>query len=217
MNSEVAPGNEEFQQAIRRAVPLGWVFKGFPQHHAHASADLMCRALLEEEQVRVCVLRLAFACAPCVCVRARARVRVCARACERSPAADCQAHTGCRGLAEMGRAERHPPFVAPRHMSLVHGSKGCVGAAVCVTGAPFVKLLSTTHTPHPHPPPPTSVLLPPPSFGRPRRQCRRRQVLDICSTSAAASSFALRVKVFAYPEGRVSVWLMLAVKLLAAL
>ena len=51
MHSEVAPGNEEFQQAIRRAVPLGWVFKGFPQHHAHASVGLMRKALLEEEQV----------------------------------------------------------------------------------------------------------------------------------------------------------------------
>ncbi len=51
MHSEVAPGNEEFQQAIRRAVPLGWVFKGYPQHHAHASVGLVRKALLEEEQV----------------------------------------------------------------------------------------------------------------------------------------------------------------------
>lgn len=92
VHSEVAPGNEEFQQAIRRAVPLGWVFKGFPQHHAHASAGLMRKALLEEEQV-----------------------------------------------------------------------------------------------------------------------------LDICSTSTAASSFALRVKVSVYPEGRISTWLMVATKFLAAL
>eukprot|EP00983_Pelagomonas_calceolata_P123101 1160971-Pelagomonas_calceolata.AAC.4 len=33
LTGEVAPGNEEFQSAIKQAVPLGWVFKqaGFDQ------------------------------------------------------------------------------------------------------------------------------------------------------------------------------------------
>ena len=43
------------------------------------------------------------------------------------------------------------------------------------------------------------------------------QVLDICATSATASSFALRVKVSVYPEGRTSTWLMIATKFLAVL
>ncbi|KAG2443442.1 hypothetical protein HXX76_001800 [Chlamydomonas incerta] len=51
VHCEVAPGNEEFQSAIRRCVPLGWVFKAMPQHHAHTCALLMAKALLEEDQM----------------------------------------------------------------------------------------------------------------------------------------------------------------------
>ena len=53
---ELAAGNAEFQQGIKRAVPLGWVFKGFPQHFApHVSAEVISKALLEEPQVRYCM------------------------------------------------------------------------------------------------------------------------------------------------------------------
>lgn len=38
------------------------------------------------------------------------------------------------------------------------------------------------------------------------------QVLDICSVSSPDAVFALRVRVTQYPEGLISVWLMLAVK-----
>ncbi|GLC75661.1 Centrosomal protein of 76 kDa [Pleodorina starrii] len=51
VSGEVAPGNDEFQQAIKRAVPLGWVFKAMPQHHSHVCADLMRKALLEDDQM----------------------------------------------------------------------------------------------------------------------------------------------------------------------
>ncbi|EFJ50198.1 hypothetical protein VOLCADRAFT_104023 [Volvox carteri f. nagariensis] len=51
VSGEVAPGNDEFQQAIKRAVPLGWVFKAMPQHHSHVCVDLMRKAMLEEDQM----------------------------------------------------------------------------------------------------------------------------------------------------------------------
>ncbi|KXZ45045.1 hypothetical protein GPECTOR_59g653 [Gonium pectorale] len=51
VHSEVAPGNDEFQQAIKRAVPLGWVFKAMPQHHGHTSVELMRKAMVEEDQM----------------------------------------------------------------------------------------------------------------------------------------------------------------------
>lgn len=52
VHCEVAPGNEEFQSAVKRSVPLGWVFKAMPQHHPHVCVGLMRKALLEDEQVR---------------------------------------------------------------------------------------------------------------------------------------------------------------------
>ncbi|KAG2497285.1 hypothetical protein HYH03_004868 [Edaphochlamys debaryana] len=51
VHCEVAPGNDEFQQAVKRAVPLGWVFKAMPQHHPHVCEDLLRKALLEEDQM----------------------------------------------------------------------------------------------------------------------------------------------------------------------
>lgn len=51
MSGEVAPGNDEFQQAIKRSVPLGWVFKAMPQQHNHVCVDLMRKALQEDDQV----------------------------------------------------------------------------------------------------------------------------------------------------------------------
>ncbi len=51
VHCEVAPGNEEFQSAVKRSVPLGWVFKAMPQHHPHVCVGLMRKALLEDEQV----------------------------------------------------------------------------------------------------------------------------------------------------------------------
>ncbi|KAG2443237.1 hypothetical protein HYH02_009310 [Chlamydomonas schloesseri] len=51
VHCEVAPGNDEFQSAIRRCVPLGWVFKAMPQHHTHTCVPLMAKAMLEEDQM----------------------------------------------------------------------------------------------------------------------------------------------------------------------
>ncbi|GAX75102.1 hypothetical protein CEUSTIGMA_g2546.t1 [Chlamydomonas eustigma] len=48
---EVAPGNEEFQQGIRRAVPMGWLFKGFPLHQRHSDVNLAAKAMIKEPQV----------------------------------------------------------------------------------------------------------------------------------------------------------------------
>lgn len=50
VTGEVSPGNEEFQQGIRRAVPLGWLFKGFPLHQRHLEARETVDALLAEPQ-----------------------------------------------------------------------------------------------------------------------------------------------------------------------
>lgn len=47
----VAPGNTEFQQAIKRAVPTGHTFKGFPRQFNHRSATLMAHTLLREPVV----------------------------------------------------------------------------------------------------------------------------------------------------------------------
>jgi hypothetical protein len=50
VTGEVSPGNDEFQQGIRRAVPLGWLFKGFPLHQRHLSVKETAAALLAESQ-----------------------------------------------------------------------------------------------------------------------------------------------------------------------
>ena len=47
----MAPGNDEFQQGIRRAVPLGWLFKGFPLHQSHLGVEQTMEALVHEPQV----------------------------------------------------------------------------------------------------------------------------------------------------------------------
>jgi len=51
LTGEVAPGNEEFQSAIKQAVPLGWVFKGVPLHHRSPSPADILAALLADPQV----------------------------------------------------------------------------------------------------------------------------------------------------------------------
>ena len=51
VTGEVAAGHDEFQQGVKRAVPLGWVFKAFPQSHNHVNADLVVQALLQEAHV----------------------------------------------------------------------------------------------------------------------------------------------------------------------
>lgn len=56
--NEVAPGNDDFQAAIKRGVPLGWVFKGFPFHTTQPAPGAIWRALADEPQVRACVLPL---------------------------------------------------------------------------------------------------------------------------------------------------------------
>ena len=53
--NEVAPGNDDFQAAIKRGVPLGWVFKGFPFHTTQPAPGAIWRALADEPQVRACV------------------------------------------------------------------------------------------------------------------------------------------------------------------
>mmetsp|Transcript_16697 Transcript_16697/g.23021 ORF Transcript_16697/g.23021 Transcript_16697/m.23021 type:complete len:648 (-) Transcript_16697:166-2109(-) len=45
----VAPGNEEFQQAIKRAVPTGHTFKGYPRQFNHQSAARMAETLMREK------------------------------------------------------------------------------------------------------------------------------------------------------------------------
>lgn len=55
MSGEVAPGNAEFQQGIKRAVPLGWLFKGFPLNQRHLGVKEAASALLQEPQVRYSV------------------------------------------------------------------------------------------------------------------------------------------------------------------
>jgi len=52
ITGEVAPGNAEFQQGIRRAVPLGWIFKGFPLHQHHLCPKQTLQSLIDEPQVR---------------------------------------------------------------------------------------------------------------------------------------------------------------------
>lgn len=52
VTGEVAPGNEEFQAAIKRFTPVGWVFKGVPQHHKHLSASVIAASLAEDPQAR---------------------------------------------------------------------------------------------------------------------------------------------------------------------
>lgn len=44
--------NEEFQQAIKRAVPAGFVFKGVPKHFTHRSGRAAGAALLAEHAVQ---------------------------------------------------------------------------------------------------------------------------------------------------------------------
>ncbi|KAK9824234.1 hypothetical protein WJX72_008815 [[Myrmecia] bisecta] len=46
-----ASGNEEFQQSIKRSVPAGCIFKGFPQHHRSLSRPRIAAALLKEHAV----------------------------------------------------------------------------------------------------------------------------------------------------------------------
>lgn len=56
-SSHMLPGqpsesNEEFQQAIKRAVPAGFVFKGVPKHFTHRSGRAAGAALLAEHAVQ---------------------------------------------------------------------------------------------------------------------------------------------------------------------
>eukprot|EP00899_Mesostigma_viride_P001946 jgi/Mesvir1/11752/Mv00123-RA.1 len=44
----VSSGNEEFQQSIKRAVPTGFTFKGYPQHFNHYSPSRIMRELLQQ-------------------------------------------------------------------------------------------------------------------------------------------------------------------------
>ena len=57
MTGEVSPGNDEFQQGIRRAVPLGWLFKGFPLHQRHLDVRETVSALLGEPQAMIIIIR----------------------------------------------------------------------------------------------------------------------------------------------------------------
>lgn len=48
----MAAGIEAFQSAIKRATPLGFVFKGVPQHHRHVHAAAVAQALVDDPQAR---------------------------------------------------------------------------------------------------------------------------------------------------------------------
>ena len=63
VTGEVAPGNDEFQAAIKRATPLGYVFKGVPQHHRHTDASAIASALVADAQGREVLLARAQGCA----------------------------------------------------------------------------------------------------------------------------------------------------------
>ncbi|KAL6763663.1 hypothetical protein V8C86DRAFT_2431812 [Haematococcus lacustris] len=51
VTGETAPGAAELQSAIKRATPLGWVFKGAPSFHLTASAPAVAAALLGDASV----------------------------------------------------------------------------------------------------------------------------------------------------------------------
>ena len=53
---QAAPGNLEFQQCVKRMVPLGYTFKGIPNHFKHRDVERMATALLEDSGVLDIVL-----------------------------------------------------------------------------------------------------------------------------------------------------------------
>ena len=52
----VAPGNDDFQMAVRNVVPAGCTFRGFPVAFNHASASKIFDTLLEHKVAREILL-----------------------------------------------------------------------------------------------------------------------------------------------------------------
>jgi hypothetical protein len=48
---DLAPWADDFQTAVKRATPMGMVFKGVPQHHRHIHSAAIAEALIQDPQV----------------------------------------------------------------------------------------------------------------------------------------------------------------------
>ncbi|KAL3149182.1 Centrosomal protein of 76 kDa [Trebouxia sp. C0010 RCD-2024] len=52
VTGQPAAGNDDFQQCLRRSIPAGCMFKGFPQHHRTLSPSGIVQGMLKEATIR---------------------------------------------------------------------------------------------------------------------------------------------------------------------